>query len=607
MESTLISSDSHPVQTGVPGQHPPEGLLDQGAGAGSSWARRRLRALDRYMVMSIGITLVLAIALIEGSRSDLSAYWAQHRTIGTSAYVTDSQAQYDGHRDSALDVQFKAMGTGQVTTSVFPNRHLHLPADRRVPIRYAPGDPQINAFYAGPGGDYFHYSPGSALLEAIISSALAVALLLLVGGRWLARIRVARSPTTTLLSSQGRSRVMHVNGHWLGQPAAAAGHGPELLWSRTAKKVKDGLLEVHGNLQPNQWLVLREVHTGRWLWPTTKSEPILGTGLPTIEFDRPWDVIGGARILLSAYVALADYIRNLPFFINRDTTGARHSFIGLPRPVLRVVFGIHARRYVRHLQDGLTRQLLRDPNMKNEDRDALVDLRTDGDAFIASLRVHRAFLRLFSLVSTVPVVLGLWYAIFPRASHSLKHGGDLVLPAFVVAMSVALLPLIWLNRGVLRKRSLIEAKFIAVNSPDDAFGPVRPRTWASADLEHQLSDDLGGLAVVPWEHYAWLRRTVGAFFVGGLAFAMMLADAARRTYSADVVSILVPSLVVAAALVLYRPEGVSTFLRRGRSSLRLSALLEGSAPDQTSAAAISANACGSLSITAASRSYAGQR
>ncbi len=449
-----------------------------------------------------------------------------------------------------------------MTTAVFPNKHLHLPANRRVPIRYAPGDPQTDAFYAGPGGDYFHYSPGSSLLEAIISSALAIALLLLVGGRWLARIRVARSPATTLLSSQGRNRVMHVNGHWIGQHAGAASHGPELLWTRTAKKVKDGLLEVHGNLQPNQWLVLREVHTGRWLWPTTKSEPVLGTGLPTIECDRPWDVNGGARILLSAYVALADYIRNLPFFINRDTTGARHSFIGLPRPVLRVVFGIHARRYVRHLQDGLTRQLLRDPDMKNEDRDALVDLRTDGDAFIESLRVHRAFLRLFSLVSTVPVVLGLWYAIFPRASHSLKHGGDFILPAFVVAMSLTLLPLIWLNRGVLRKRSLVEATFIAVRSPDDAFGPGQPRMWAAADLEHQLSNELGGLAVVQWEHYAWLRRGLGAIFVGGLAFAMMLADAARRAYSADVVSILVPSLIVAAAMVLYRPEGLPAFPRR---------------------------------------------
>ena len=438
MESTLISSESHPPQTDLAEQHLPQGILDKRADAGTGWLRRQLRTFDRYMVMSIGITLVLAITLIQGSRSNFSAYWAQHRTIGTSAYVSDSQGQYDSHNDLSLDVQFNAIGTGQVSTAVFPNKHLHLPANRRVPIRYAPGDPQTNAFYAGPGGDYFHYSPGSSLLEAIIRSALAIALLLLVGGRWLARIRVARSPATTLLNAQGRNRVMHVNGHWLGQHAGAASDGPELLWTRTAKRVKDGLLEVHGNLQPNQWLVLREVHTGRWLWPTTKSEPVLGTGLPTIECDRPWDVNGGARILLAAYVALADYIRNLPFFINRDITGARHSFIGLPRPVLRVVFGVHARRYVRHLQDGLTRQLLRDPNMKNEDRDALVDLRTDGDTFIESLRVHRAFLRLFSLVSTVPVVLGLWYAIFPRASHSLKHGGDFILPAFVVAMSLTL-------------------------------------------------------------------------------------------------------------------------------------------------------------------------
>ena len=123
-------------------------------------------------------------------------------------------------------------------------------------------------------------------MEAIIRSALAIALLLLVGGRWLARIRVARSPATTLLNAQGRNRVMHVNGHWLGQPPGAGQRRTGILWTRTAKRVKDGLLEVHGNLQPNQWLVLREVLTGRWHWPTTKSEPVLGTGLPTIECDR---------------------------------------------------------------------------------------------------------------------------------------------------------------------------------------------------------------------------------------------------------------------------------------------------------------------------------
>ncbi len=538
---------------------------------------------DVRMGISIGAAVILVALFLLGSLRLYLDSSSQYPTAFTQAHVLDSQKTYDNQ--GYLDVRFSTRESGQVTTFVVPNDSISIPQDRLVPIRYVPGDPSDDVYYAGPGGDYDYSSPRLELLLVIALGAIAIALSWLFFMRWFGRIKAAKLPTRTLVSPHGSYRVLQENGHWADQGAASSGSGPELVWSRIIKRVNGGPLEVHGDLCPNSWVVLRETESGRWLWPSTKSEPRLGTGLPTIERKESGETVyETARVLLSAYVGLFDHIVGLPLLINRDTTGARHSVVGLPRPVLRLLFGVHVRRYIRHLQDGLTRRLLRDPGMSNEERDLLVDLGTDGDAFIASLRVHRAFLRLLPLVSAIPVVLGLWFAIFPRATQSVtfSYFGNISLTVLVIALGLAFVPFIWLNRAVTRVRRLMGTKFVTLGATNGLPRSDESSRWSAADLEDVLDQELGGPVALQWESNPWIRRIVGAIFGCILLGTMLVAAISHGRHGQHVVFSVTACVVAGAALVLYRPLSLRSVSRRRSQQLKISVLTEGLIPDQVS-------------------------
>jgi hypothetical protein len=542
---------------------------------------------SNHQLIAFSLISVLGLIIISANVQVLmSADDAYSRTKAT--FVSQKTLNRLLAPQLLVKVRFTPRNHSPVTALIRPT-YRTLPSTRQpIPILYK-NDSPTTAFYAGPGGDFFHATHSSAKYGIFWGTCFVMAGLLL-----LIPVITKRRRILSLVHQQEQKPVVHLR--WQEKPkesptviVTGAREFSDYSWQIFQPNTsKDGILrrlrrssrsqrtapgavtrpdraELVGVLSPHQWIVLRVA--GELLLPESRAEPVIGSSPPPRPL-LPGEQAALAeahRRLLAAYAAVCNQVRLLPRFVCPPVESGADP--GVPsvrtllcwRPSVRLHVESHIRRQLKQLADAYVRaQMLISETGKGsaEQRRLLSGLQEECKQFSASLSdiPRRATASVIIIATLLPLVPAL------VKTHQVPFQQFLSIVLTFALYALLFLPgifaLIGYTDAFRCKRRLfmsyIPAGKCAVQSPlEDVY---RLETSVFTTLSQpkrleRLSDCWASIFVL----------TAGIVF-----FARGLLSSPKDPYPTGViVQIVIVSLATITAIVLTRTVVVN-FLRRRR-------------------------------------------
>ena len=480
--------------------------------------RRTRRRLDLWAVGRLAAVLLLMMFgifwwIISNGNAGIPGTSATARVV--ESYRVKTAGPKPQH-DLVVWVVFTPRGGGPlVRTAIDPRRLSSVHLGQRLPIRYEPGYPTI-ALYAGPGGDFggrdFGQEDPSAWGHVFAVCVLLVAaFLLMTGVRRLFRVlHAARGKVRTEVMFRNSvvtaaRQIREIDGI----------SGRALEWRLLRGQGKVGEVAfIRGHLGRGHWLVARTVD-GRLLWPATRAQPVIGTGMPRLPqaADAELDVIGTHHRLLAAYVQIISQLNDLPFIIRCHPSQSDSSWwwLGAWRPLVESLVVGHLRRRLRALSNALTcAAVLTDVDDGGAFRRALHEASQECRELAGTFR-RSTWLALLATVITflLPV-----YATFFATPH-IHVTVALVIGFYLACLYVGGVSLIVFYRSILCKRALFNATVLdCVSSSNDS---TVLSEWDSYKFEKEAFKRAGASDPRELVGQPWIPWLLGAVYALALA------------------------------------------------------------------------------------------
>jgi hypothetical protein len=448
---------------------------------------------------------------------------------GSYMIETGSGASQQQQLQVVVDFATRAGGR-MVHATIEPQNLTSVRVGQRLPIRYDPADP-ARAAYNGRGGDAYLSSSDAGYFVAAVFLLPLAAVLGVSGAVRLSRVARAgssdteteASATETITTSGQSSPVRRVRVHY-------SNNAPELEWTVLKRQTSvNGAVFLRGEPGRGHWLVVR-LPDRRLIWPATRAQPVIGTGLrlPRVDSGNP-GTAGAARRLLAAYVLVFRQVDTLPLFTMRRPQPPPSWWwpYGAPRPVIRWLVAAHQRRRLRALGSALTQTAMLSGADDGGQRYTLSECGRECQALAATLP-RRAWLAI--IVPAVGIGLSVYATFFPtpkirRISLSLKDWTHLVDLGLFVTLILVL--------GFLYV--LISAFFMAVNCKRGLFGnqsrtSTRPLAapqpgpeWDVYSYEREAFEAAGTTQPREWETWPWLGRLITIVYTIAIGVPVLIA------------------------------------------------------------------------------------
>ena len=424
-------------------------------------------------------------------------------------------------------------GGRTVQATIDPQNLTSVRDGQRLPIRYDPADP-ARAAYNGPGGDaYLSSSDAGYVVAAFLFLPLAAALGVSGALRF---SRVARAgsaeaeteafATETIIKSGRSSPATRVRVQY-------SNSAPDLEWWVLKRQPAfSGRVFIRGEPGRGHWLVVR-LADGRLVWPATRAQPVIGTGLrlPAVDSGGTGPA-GAARRLLAAYVLVFRQVDTLPLFTMRRPRQPESSWwwpYGAPRPVIRWLVAAHQRRRLHALGSALTQtaMLSGTDDGGGEQRRALSERGRECQALAVTLP-RRAWLAI--IVPAVGIGLSVYATFFPAPKvHRIKLSvknlehfvnlGRFVTLILVLGLLYVLISAFFMaidcKRGLFSSRSTTSGRTLAASRA----GPE----WDVYSYEREAFEAVGATQPREWETWPWLVRLITIVYTVAIGGPILVA------------------------------------------------------------------------------------
>jgi Protein of unknown function (DUF3592) len=488
-------------------------LLREAAKAG----RRRLA---EWVAVRVAVLLLVLVGGLFLWRLG-SGYAAKFRPLSSTASATVAGSRLvtsgflSGPDTLIVDVVFTPKAGGpRVNAMIEPNGLTGVQNGQHLPIRYDPSHPSVAA-YNGSGGDLARNNGVILYGLAILSAVLAVAFAIPSAFRLIRIKAAARTAGTKVKVADGvvgRVRVSRPNG------------SPDLEWRVLRRQPRvAGPVFVRGGLKNHRWLVV-QLPDNRLVWPASRSEPVIGTGMPRIPAaDADSGVVGAHHRLLAAYVQVIGQVNGLPLMTHRKPgEDAQRWRIGAPRPVIESLMAAHVRKRLRALAGALSRMAVSHVSDDDTVRRRLNEAGQECGALAATLP-RRSWLGL----AIPPITIGL--AIYPilhqplNAHFSVRSVLTAAISVLFVTVIFAIIPLMAFFRSVLCEQALFSAA-VASREPEPGESAIPEAESDIYRLEQQAFGEAGIKEPREWEGAPSLRWLVAAVYVIALGVPILVSN-----------------------------------------------------------------------------------
>lgn len=455
-------------------------------------------------------------------------------------------------------------GSHTIEATITPAALQRLPQKGdHLPVRFDPNRPQSVA-YAGASGDT-NYPVGSTEFEgALLTLILAAAIFIFYFWR-AARIKqiADSSPEVAHEVAAGTEYTdaplvpSHVSGilqafseamdqiSSVGRKKSAASRSETKLWPMEERYQRIRLhgqpgmpdlewrllphqppvphtIFIHGRIGYRRWLVVRLLN-GTYLWPASRTEPVIGSEMPDLPEDSLNDILSAQRQLLAAYSQLIKGVKQLPFMIHIPPgDGAREWwYTGVLRPVARSFIEKHVSAHAQSLADAFIVSSVSNPDSKDDRRMALADAGQECSSLAGTLRPRA---RIWDKIS---LVLGLVvpFVAIPQLQPSVLHKEGRI--AFIIAdfllLLIGLLPtLIYIRSARYARRVFRPSIYDRIGSHETSASPPHPNPDATDTLkpinylEQRLFQAMFIRRPVYWLMQPWVSWAVLGLYVAGI-------------------------------------------------------------------------------------------
>jgi hypothetical protein len=303
---------------------------------------------------------------------------------------------------------------------------------------------------------------------------------------------------------------------------------PDLEWKvLITRRSLAGPVTIHGSLEPGSWLVVR-LSDDRLIWPATRAQPVIGTGMPAIPQIADLDVARTHRRLLGAYAQVISMVNGLPLLVRVPLAKRESSWwwIAAPRPLIAGLVAAHVRKRLRALGDAhiraaaqadgdAARRLLREAGQECQELAGTLHRRT-WPALLASV-----------ITFSVPVYLAVSPKHLPKIPLD-QFEQDGLWAGGVALLFFASAPLVMLFRSVLCQRALFRpGQRALLSGPSASARPLTPNEshgWDIYRFERETFLLAGACEPRQWQEHPLIPWLVVALYALGVAipFTMRL-------------------------------------------------------------------------------------